>query len=86
MNPEQTLTQTKTGLNSNSGPTTQASEATESVVLSTNKLLTDLKKAYMQVLQDKEKEIQLLKQELADVKTLVKILEFENEKLRNYNR
>lgn len=85
MNPEHTLPQTKTGLNSNSG-SAQTSEATESVVISTNKLLTDLKKAYTQVLQSKEKEIQLLKQELADVNTLVKILEFENEKLRNYNR
>jgi hypothetical protein len=66
---------------------TQASlEAGESVLTSANRLLTDLKKAYTQVLQDKENQIQELKQELADIKTLVKVLEFENEKLRNYVR
>jgi len=58
-------------------------EAGESVLTAANRLLTDLKKAYTQVLQDKETQIQELKQELADIKTLVKILEFENDKLKN---
>ncbi len=61
-------------------------EASESVITAANRLLTDLKKAYTQVLHEKENQIQSLKQELADIKTLVKVLEFENDKLRNYNR
>lgn len=66
------------------GPT--QNEAGESVITAANRLLTDLKKAYTQVLHEKENQIQELKQELADIKTLVKVLEFENEKLRDYNR
>lgn len=62
------------------------SEASESVITAANRLLADLKKAYTQVLHEKENQIQSLKQELADIKTLVKVLEFENEKLRDYNR
>jgi hypothetical protein len=62
------------------------SEPGESVITAANRLLADLKKAYTQVLHEKENQIQLLKQEIADTKTLVKVLEFENEKLRNYNR
>ena len=61
-------------------------EAGESVITAANRLLSDLKKAYTQVLHEKENQIQSLKQEIADVNTLVKVLEFENEKLRNYNR
>jgi hypothetical protein len=64
----------------------QQSEASESVITAANRLLTDLKKAYTQVLHEKENQIQHLRQELADIKTLVKVLEFENEKLRDYNR
>lgn len=62
------------------------SDASESVITAANRLLADLKKAYTQVLHEKENQIQELKQELADIKTLVKVLEFENEKLRDYNR
>ena len=65
---------------------TTHNEAGESVITAANRLLTDLKKAYTQVLHEKENQIQSLKQELVDVNTLVKVLEFENEKLRNYNR
>lgn len=63
-----------------------AGDGGESVITAANRLLTDLKKAYTQVLQEKETQIQALKQEAADLNTLVKVLEFENEKLRNYNR
>lgn len=63
-----------------------AADGGESVITAANRLLTDLKKAYTQVLQEKETQIQSLKQEIADLNTLVKVLEFENEKLRNYNR
>lgn len=63
-----------------------AQDAGESVITAANRLLTDLKKAYTQVLQEKETQIQSLKQEVADLNTLIKVLEFENEKLRAYNR
>ncbi len=58
-------------------------DAGESVITAANRLLTDLKKAYTQVLQEKEAQIQDLRQELADIKTLVKVLESENNRLRN---
>lgn len=66
--------------------TAGVTDSGESVITAANRLLTDLKKAYTQVLQEKETQIQSLKQEIADLNTLVKVLEFENEKLRNYNR
>ncbi|MBC7421053.1 MAG: hypothetical protein H7328_10030 [Bdellovibrio sp.] len=62
---------------------TQQQDAGESVITAANRLLTDLKKAYTQVLQEKETQIQGLRQELADIKTLVKVLESENTRLRN---
>jgi hypothetical protein len=55
----------------------------ESVITAANRLLADLKKAYTQVLQDKELQIVALKEEIADLKTLVKILESEDERLRS---
>ncbi len=55
----------------------------ESVITAANRLLSDLKKAYTQVLQEKEGQIQDLRQEIADIKTLVKVLESENNRLRN---
>ena len=67
-------------------PNQPQADAGESVITAANRLLADLKKAYTQVLHEKEGQIQDLKQEIADIKTLVKVLEFENEKLRNYNR
>jgi len=44
-------------------------------------LLDELKKAYMDSLQDKEKQIIQLKQQIADLKTLVMYLERENARL-----
>lgn len=49
--------------------------ANESVLTAANRLLAELKKAYTQSLQEKEKQIMALKQEVVDLKTLVKILE-----------
>ena len=69
-----------------SATSSATNDAGESVITAANRLLTDLKKAYTQVLQEKETQIQSLKQEVADLNTLIKVLEFENEKLRNYNR
>ena len=60
-----------------------STEMGESVITAANRLLSDLKKAYTQVLQEKESQIQELRQEIADIKTLVKVLESENTRLRN---
>jgi hypothetical protein len=51
------------------------SDLQESVFTSANRLLTELKKAYTQSLQEKEQQILALKQENVDLKTLIKILE-----------
>ena len=64
-------------------PTTQNNETSESVLTAANKLLVDLKRAYTQVLQEKEEQIMYLKEELIDQKTLIKILESENSRLRD---
>lgn len=55
----------------------------ESVITAANRLLSDLKSAYTQVLQEKEEQIMSLKEEITDLKTLIKVLESENYRLRN---
>lgn len=60
-------------------------ESGESVITAANRLLADLKKAYTQVLQDKEEHISELKEEISDLKTLIKVLESENDRLRMRN-
>jgi hypothetical protein len=57
-------------------------EAGESVISAANRLLADLKKAYTQVLQEKEEQILSLREETMDLKTLIKVLETENSRLR----
>lgn len=57
-------------------------ESGESVITAANRLLADLKKAYSQVLQDKEEQISELREEISDLKTLIKVLESENDRLR----
>jgi len=37
--------------------------------------MTELKKAYSQILHEKEEQIMLLREEIMDLKTLVKVLE-----------
>ena len=57
----------------------------ESVITAANRLLTDLKKAYTQVLQEKEEQIVSLKEEISDLRTLVRVLESENHRLNQKN-
>lgn len=57
----------------------------ESVITAANRLLTDLKKAYTQVLQEKEEQIVSLKEEITDLRTLVRVLESENQRLNQKN-
>lgn len=54
----------------------------EPILLAANKLLNELKKAYTQILQEKEEQILQLKEEVSDLKTLVRVLESENLRLR----
>jgi hypothetical protein len=59
-----------------------AMESLDGPILSAaNRLLTELKKAYAQILQEKEEQILQLKEEVIDLKTLVRVLENENDKL-----
>lgn len=62
------------------------SEPRESVLTAANKLLADLKKAYTQILQEKEEQILGLKEEIVDLRTLIKVLESENSRLRDLNQ
>lgn len=48
------------------------------ILTAANRLLTELKKAYTQILQEKEEQILELKEEVSDLKTLVRVLESEN--------
>lgn len=57
--------------------------AGEEPILSTDiRILNELKRAYMSVLHEKEEQIVQLKEEVSDLKTLVRVLEDDNERLR----
>lgn len=58
----------------------------EPILTAANKLLTELKKAYTQILQEKEEQMLMLKDEVADLKTLVRVLESENERLKCFKQ
>ena len=60
----------------------QNTDMSGSVISAANRLLADLKKAYTQVLQEKEEQILQLREETMDLKTLIKVLETENTRLR----
>lgn len=47
-----------------------------------SELLAELKRAYALILQEKEEQILQLKEEVADLKTLVRVLEAENDRLK----
>lgn len=74
-------------LKSDSSAVIEASQKAEgeSVITAANRLLTDLKKAYTQVLQEKEEQIVSLKEEISDLRTLVRVLESENHRLNQKN-
>lgn len=54
----------------------------EQVLVTATKLLQELKKAYSSILHEKEEQILQLKEEVVDLKTLVRVLEEDNERLR----
>ena len=49
----------------------------------TQSLLNEIKKAYSLILQEKEEQILQLKEEVADLKTLVRVLEDDNTRIKN---
>lgn len=49
----------------------------------TQGLLNEIKKAYSLILQEKEEQILQLKEEVADLKTLVRVLEDDNDRLKS---
>lgn len=55
----------------------------EPILTAANRLLTELKRAYTQILQEKEEQILHLKEEVTDLKTLVRVLEAENDRLNH---
>ncbi len=59
-----------------------ATMADEPLITTTSKLLNELKQAYTLILQEKEEQILHLKEEIADLKTLVRVLESDNARLR----
>jgi len=56
----------------------------EPILSSASRLLTELKRAYMNILQEKEEQIVLLKEEVTDLKTLVRVLEDDNDRMRRH--
>ena len=61
----------------------QMQESSEEPILTAaNKLLNELKRAYTLVLQEKEEQLLHLKEEVSDLKTLVRVLEGENQRLQ----
>ena len=58
------------------------SDRSEPVINAANKLLNELKKAYTQILQEKEEQILQFREEISDLKTLVRVLESENDRIK----
>lgn len=55
----------------------------EEPILSTaTRLLNELKRAYSNILQEKEEQLLQLKEEVVDLKTLVRVLESDNQRMR----
>jgi hypothetical protein len=56
----------------------------EPIISSASRLLNELKRAYMSILQEKEEQIIQLKEEVSDLKTLVRVLEDDNDRMRKH--
>ena len=52
------------------------------ILSSATRLLNELKRAYTNILQEKEEQLIQLKEEVSDLKTLVRVLESDNDRLR----
>lgn len=80
---ESTLVSSPANSTASASPERNNQQDFESSTLSAaNRLLTELKKAYTLILHEKEEQILALKEEVSDLKTLVRVLESENDKLK----
>lgn len=64
--------------------TPRAPQLEEPVISTATRLLDELKKAYMSILHEKEEQILQLKEEVSDLKTLVRVLEEDNDRMRSF--
>jgi hypothetical protein len=60
------------------------SSGDEPIISTATKLLNELKRAYTSVLQEKEEQLLQLKEEVIDLKTLVRVLEDDNQRMRKF--
>jgi len=63
-------------------PAAEALRPEAEIVPTVESLLSEIKKAYMQILQEKEEQILILRSEVSDLKTLVSVLEEQNGQLK----
>ena len=56
----------------------------EPILSSATRLLNELKRAYTSVLHEKEEQLIQLKEEVSDLKTLVRVLESDNDRMRRF--
>lgn len=68
--------------NAMSAQSAASSENEEPILSSASRLLNELKRAYTSVLQEREEQIIQLKEEVSDLKTLVRVLEDDNDRMR----
>lgn len=61
----------------------EMSQGEEPILSTATRLLNELKRAYTNILHEKEEQMILLKEEVADLKTLVRVLESDNDRMRN---
>ncbi len=72
----------KISFSNHSHTDSKAAAEEEPVIASATKLLAELKKAYTSILHDKEEQLIQLKEEVSDLKMLVRVLEGDNERLK----
>lgn len=59
-----------------------SSQGEEPILSTATRLLNELKRAYSNILQEKEEQLIQLKEEVSDLKTLVRVLESDNDRMR----
>lgn len=64
------------------GLESKLSDSNSPILSTVNRLLNEIKSAYVLILQEKEEQILQLKEEVADLKTLARILESDNDRLK----
>lgn len=57
----------------------------DSVLVAANRLVDEIKKAYTLILQEKDEQIRQYRDEISDLKTLVRVLEGENDRIQRSN-